>query len=125
MPSGPRTRAREPVAIALASGATIADAAVLGGVSPRTVDGWLQEPVLRARVGELQGVLVDRTAGALARAMGEAVETLRVLLSSSSETVRLRAADAMLRHGMAAFELRQMARQIEEIREQIAELDRE
>lgn len=124
MPSGPRTRAREPVAIALASGATIADAAVLGGVSPRTVDGWLQEPVLRARVGELQGVLVDRTAGALARAMGEAVETLRVLLSSS-ETVRLRAADAMLRHGMAAFELRQMARQIEEIREQIAELDRE
>ena len=124
MPSGPRTRAREPVAIALASGATIADAAVLGGVSLRTVDGWLQEPVLRARVGELQGVLVDRTAGALARAMGEAVETLRVLLSSS-ETVRLRAADAMLRHGMAAFELRQMARQIEEIREQIAELDRE
>jgi hypothetical protein len=54
--NGPLTPRQERAALALAAGATIADAAGRNGCGARTVKRWLAElPAFRRRVGELRG----------------------------------------------------------------------
>ncbi|MGW3352567.1 helix-turn-helix domain-containing protein [Nonomuraea rubra] len=90
-------RGENAVVLALAQGKTTDQAAQAGGVSGRTVRRWLADDhAFAARVKELRGELLDRAVGALVDASLEAIATLRCSLHAESESVRVRAATAIL-----------------------------
>ena len=118
MPAGEKRRSRLPVAAALACGSTVAAAAVAGGVSESCVAKWLRTPVFRARVRRIQTEAVGRAVGLLSEAMAEAALALRELLLSDSESVRLRAATAILTAGLNVVEVRDLAERVAALEEQ-------
>jgi hypothetical protein len=91
-----RSDADEALALALAGGQTIRDAAEKVGVAERTVYWRLENPEFRARVLELRSVVVQRAAGLLADGLAGAVARLRQLVSSPDERVALAACREML-----------------------------
>jgi hypothetical protein len=112
-----RRNADEALAVALASGQTLRDAAGTAGVSERTATRRWADPVFRRRVAELRGELVGRSLGCLADGMAEAAGVLRQLLSAQSESVRLGAARSLLELGVKlreSVEIEERLRAVEE-----------
>jgi transposase-like protein len=98
--NGPFTPRQEAVALALAAGATIPDAAGRAGCGARTIKRWLAtHPAFRRRVGELRGEMIGRALGKLADGMVDAAGVLRELLAAQSDQVRLGACRALLELG--------------------------
>ena len=97
MAGGDRHRADTALVAAIASGATVADAARLAGVSERTVRRRLSDPAFRAELSRAHSAMLESTIGTLAEASTEAARTLRTLLAPSvAPSVRLRAAVAVI-----------------------------
>jgi hypothetical protein len=94
-----RRNADEALALALASGQTLRDAAAATGVAERTATRRWADPAFRQRVVELRGGMVNRAAGRMADGMTGAADTLRALLQAEGESVRLGAARALLELG--------------------------
>jgi transposase-like protein len=108
---------QEALALALASGATLQEAAGRHGVGLSTAKGWLADnPALRERVRELRRELTERAAGVLAEGMTEAAQALRRLLRSKSEAVQLKAAEALLAHGREQNSLADLQAEVDELR---------
>jgi hypothetical protein len=90
----------EPLALAIATGMTIRDAAHAAGVSERTAARRAAEPEFRHRVTQLRGDMVARASGQMADAMTEAATELRRLIKESkNDNVRLGACRAMVELG--------------------------
>lgn len=87
---------QERVALLIASGRTIKDAAAEAGAGERTVHTWLEDQAYRAHVSALRGRLLDEAVGRLAGCASEAVATLAELLGEDQPAVRLRAALGIL-----------------------------
>jgi hypothetical protein len=84
---------REAAALAIARGMSVKSAAQETRVGRRTLHRWLKEdPSFQLRVNELRAEFFSRTAGCLSELTGQAVDTLRELLASADEKVRLQAA---------------------------------
>jgi hypothetical protein len=90
-----RLNADEALAAALAAGQTMRDAATFAGVSTRTATRRLAEAGFRKRVAELRAEMIQGALGRLNDAMLAAADTLKVLLTATSENVRLGAARAV------------------------------
>lgn len=87
----------EMLAVEIARGQPIADAARAAGLSPRTAYRLMAEPGFRARVDELRRAMVQTAVGKLTDSATEATDTLRTLLGAGHPpTVRLGAARAIL-----------------------------
>jgi hypothetical protein len=82
--------------VALAQGMTLAAASRRSGVSERSIRRRLGDPAFRQAVHEAQAALVQRAVSKLSGAATEAVVTIRRLLRSESESVRLASAKAIL-----------------------------
>ena len=82
---------------ALAGGATIRDAAKSAGIGERTAHRRLADPTFRVRVAHTRHKMLDETVGRIAAAGSQAADTLRDLLTSPDESIRLRAAVALLK----------------------------
>jgi hypothetical protein len=95
-----RRNADEPLALALATGQTLRDAAAATGIGERTATRRMADPAFRRRIGELRGDMVGRALGRMADGMAEAADKLRELLTAESESVRLGAARALLELGV-------------------------
>lgn len=80
----------------LAAGNPIAEVAILTGVSERTIYRRLREPEFQAALIEAREVMVDQAIGDLASSTGKATQTLKELLDSKNERVRLMAADRII-----------------------------
>lgn len=91
-----RPEGKTAVLLALARGCSATEAAAAGGVSDRTVRRWLENPGFRAEVNRQRAEMLGQTAGALVDAATEAVATLRGALGAEAESVRVRAAVAIL-----------------------------
>lgn len=99
--TGLLTPKQEAVALALAAGCPIVEAARKAGAGERTVKTWRNtNPAFDRRVTELRGEMTSRALGRLADGMAAAAQTLRRLLNAESETVRLSAARAVLEFGV-------------------------
>ena len=83
--------------VALAGGATVRAAARVAGIGERTAYRHLESPGFRQRVLKARGDLVDSATGRLARASTAAADTLRRLLVSKDQRIRLAASRAILR----------------------------
>jgi hypothetical protein len=96
MAAGGRKNADASLALALAGGDTVAEAASKAGVSERTAFRRLLDPAFRRRVAELRAAAMERASSKLADTMTQAAETLRALLRADSEAVRLGACRSIL-----------------------------
>src|SRR5258708_3535639 len=122
MPHRGRRNADHMVLMALACGATVEAAAQAAGVSPSTVHRRLRDPGFQQQLKQEQADRVQRMAGMLTGAGGEAVKTLLSLMKESAPAgVRLGAARAVLEgvikfREFASFEERLAALEEQEAR---------
>lgn len=107
----------ETLALALAAGDSITDAAAKAGMSERTAYRRRADPTFRQRVEQLRAEMIGRAMGRMADSMTEAANALRALLSAQSESVRLGACRAMLELGVKL-------REAVEFEARLAELER-
>jgi hypothetical protein len=121
---GNREARREAVALLLACGRTQKQAAAETKVSERCIRNWLGEGPFRNRVQELQAELFAQAVGRLAGIGGKAVDTLERLLDSANDAVAVSAAKAVLEAGPRLREAVVWAREIEELKRQVAEVQR-
>ena len=80
----------------LARGESIRRAARLTGFGERSVHRRLADPAFRLRVQQYRAAAIENSSARLSHASNEAVLTLRHLLTSESDAVRLGAARAIL-----------------------------
>jgi hypothetical protein len=83
-----RSTADEALAVALASGQTVRDAAA-AGIGERTATRRLADSDFHRRVAKLRAEMVQTALGRMTDAMTGAADTLRSLLTATSESVRL------------------------------------
>ena len=95
--------------MALACGATVEAAARSAGVSKATAFRRLKDPTFCQDLQRMRADMVQRTAGALTAAGGEAVRTLLELMKSANQgATRLGAARSILEIGMKAHEFAEL-----------------
>ncbi len=111
-----RSAADEALALGLARGLTLVEAATAAHVSERTASRRVADPAFQSRVTELRGQMVTTALGLLADALADAAATMRALLRAKSETVKLSAARSL-------FEMVLKIREQGELAERIATLE--
>jgi hypothetical protein len=95
-----RRKGDDALALALASGQTLRDAATAAGIGERTATRRWGDAAFRRRVDELRADLVARALSRLADGMTEAADVLRALLAAGTPpAVRLGAARSLLELG--------------------------
>lgn len=95
--NGREKKGDTPLALALAAGRSVRDAAQEAGISERTVYRRLDDDRFRRRVREARAEMFDSALGLLADATTSAIQTLwQISSQGESETVRVRAAQAIL-----------------------------
>jgi hypothetical protein len=114
----------EGLILALAVGATAAEAARRSGKSERTVRRRLADETFRRRVEEARTELLRSTIGRLAGLGMLAVETLHRNLTCGKPAVETRAATAALTFLYRGAELDTLAQQIAELQRQVEGLQR-
>ncbi len=111
-------QAEEALVLALASGATVAEAAREYGLDEKAVRRKLADEKFRKRVVAARAALTERACGLLTSAGLEAAKTLAELVQSDGPpAVRLAAAKAVLEVGMKL-------RQVVDLEAQVADLER-
>lgn len=105
------------VALALAMGKPVEEAAQAGGVSSKTVHRRLSDPEYQARVSQQRSEFTARAIGLLAHATTQAVEAMVGLLEAKSEMARLGAAKAILEYAIALTETHDTTRRIATLEE--------
>ncbi len=88
------------LALALAEGDTVQDAAEKAGIGRTTAYRRLADPAFRQRIHALRGGMIGDAVGRMAAGMSEAAGVLRELLKAESEAVRLSAARSLLDIGV-------------------------
>jgi hypothetical protein len=110
-----RRNADEALALALATGQTLRDAAAAVGIGERTATRRWADAAFRRHVAELRGEMVARALGKMADGMSDAAGKLRELLAADSESVRLGAARALLELGAKLRETVELGSKVEEL----------
>jgi hypothetical protein len=111
------------LALALAAGDSVPEAAVKAGMGERTAYRRLADPAFRQRIQALRGEMIGQALGRMANGMTEAADVLRALLKADAETVRLGAARSLLDLGVKlreSVELQDKVKQLESILEQVS-----
>jgi hypothetical protein len=91
-----RKKGDDTLALELAAGKSLREAAQMAGIAERTARRRMDAPDFRRRVSEIRDRVLGEAIGRLVDAASNAVGTLSELLSSDSETVRLNAARTIL-----------------------------
>jgi hypothetical protein len=121
MPHRGRQNADEMLLMALACGATVEAAAQKAGVSRGTANRRLKDPEFRQRLQEVRTEMVQRTAGMLTAAAGEAVKTLLDLQKGTvPHASRLGAARSVLEIGIKMRESADLAERVAALEAQAA-----
>jgi transposase-like protein len=108
------------VALALASGRSIAAVAETAGVHRRTIERWMHDPAFRRQVVELRGELIATALGRLADNMTRAADTVAALLDAPEPHLRLRAARALFGFGLRLRETVDIGDRVRELEAELA-----
>ena len=84
----------------LAGGSTVKHVSVELKVGQRTVYDWIDDPKYKLLIARFRRRMLDRAVGLMTEATTKAVMTLRKLLDSEDEPIRLRAASSLLDHSI-------------------------
>ena len=112
------TRKQERALDALLSEQTLAGAAEKAGVSEPTLRRWLKQDTFLAAYREARRQVVEKAFAQLQNSTWAASTTLLKLLGSSSDSVRLRAAIAILDQAGKAVELLDLDERISALEQQ-------
>lgn len=116
----------ERLALAVASGRSVAGAATELGIAARTAYRMAEEETFRGRVEELRRQAVASAVGSLASAAVEAVMTLKELLSDQTPApTRLGAARAILGELVSLHEYHELSGRVAELERRCNELANE
>jgi len=113
------TRQRKVISAIIAA-RSYEEAIPAAGVCRQTFYSYLKRPHVKAELDRQLNELTDGAFTRLKTASGEAVETLRTLLHSESENVRLRAAQAIVDYIIKARELNEIENRLDAIEAYIA-----
>jgi hypothetical protein len=108
------------LALALATGASINDAAERIGVDRKTIQRRLADPEFRRLVSEFRGELIATTLGRMADKMTRAADGLAALLDDSNPWIRLCAIRAMLSFGLKLRDFVDVDERIHELEAELA-----
>lgn len=114
------TRQRRAIA-AILTERNYEDAIKAARISRHTFYNYLKQPHFKAELDRQLNDLTDGAFNQLKSAGGQAVETLRALLGSENESVRLRASQAIIEYVIKARELGEISARLDEIEKVIAE----
>ena len=106
-------------AVLLAGGLSLRQTAKRVKVGERTLYRWSRDPNFAAEVAQLRAAMLRRGAGQLARLIGRAVKTLKELLESDDERIRLGAASRVLEQATRIIEMAELERRLQAL-EQVA-----
>ena len=112
------TPKQERAVAALLSEATIVGAAEKAGVSEVTLHRWLKQPAFKAAFRAARRETVEKAGALLQQASAAASATLLRLLNANSDSVRLRAATAILDHANKAVELMDFEERLSSLEQQ-------
>jgi hypothetical protein len=108
--------------LALACGATVEAAARQAGVSESTAYRRLADIAFQQQLRALRADMVQRTAGTLTAAAGEAVRTLLELLKPGvAASTRLGAARAVLESGVKLREIAELEQRLAALEQQLGQ----
>jgi len=113
-----RRNADEVLALELAAGKTLRDAALAAGIAERTATRRWADPEFRRLVSRHRGEMVGRAVGELADGMTDAAKTLRELLACESPAVRLGAARSLIEIGVKSREAHELEERIRVLEDQ-------
>jgi hypothetical protein len=116
-----RRNADEALALAVASGQTLREAAAAAQIAERTAARRWADPTFKQRVGELRAEMIGRALGRMADGMSEAAAKLRELLNANGEAVRLGAARALLELSLKLRESVELEQRLSALEKQAAE----
>jgi transposase len=112
---------RQAVALALASGRTIRQAAATCKVGESTIYTWLKEDEFRALVSQTRSELFEQAVGRLAKRSAQAADKLARLLKGKDERVQLAAAKGILELGTKLREAGELAARVQECERLLAQ----
>jgi phage terminase small subunit len=103
---------------ALLAGATVATAAKTAGISPRTAARWRKDPVLVAELAARREELFVETLDAFRTGMPTAMAFVLGCIKDKDapQSVRLRAAQIWMEHGLEIHIVRELKEELSEIR---------
>lgn len=110
-----RSRSDELLAVSLAAGKKIEDAAKDAAVSVATVHNRLNNPEFAARVKELRREAVAAAGGRLSATMTKAADVLEKLLDSTDEHVRHKTAVKIIELGTRVIDLEELTQRLEDL----------
>lgn len=119
-----RKNADSAVALALACGATVENAARKAGVSERTVYRRLDDPAFRGRIEQLR---IDMVQGAVSMLTAAALESVKTMLElqngNTPPGVRLGAARAIMELGVKMREALELEKRLQALEEQMLRVE--
>jgi hypothetical protein len=114
-----RQDADDRLALALASGKTIREAAADAGVSERTAHRRAADPAFRERVSGLRAGMVSAAAGKLADGMTQAATVLLGLMADPDPAIRFKAAAKVIELGVRVREAADLDAEVDRLREAV------
>jgi hypothetical protein len=121
--AGNGRRNADVLALALAAGDSVSEAAQKAGMAERTAYRRLDDPAFRQRIQTLRGEMIGQALGRMADSMTEAADVLRGLLRADAETIRLGAARSLLDLGVKLRDSIELGARIAELESQCAKKD--
>lgn len=118
---GQNQERRQALAVALARGRNVRQAAREAGYSERQAHRHLKNDEFRQLVTTLRARMVDRAIGLLVAASAAAITTLRKLLDNKSPTVQLNAARSLLEQGIRYREHGELLDRVDELERRLEE----
>lgn len=118
-----RENANSALLAALAGGKSIQGAAKLCGVSEQTVRRRMRSPEFKQELSQARSAMLARAIGHLAAGSTESSITLRKLLKSSNEKIKLGAARSILELGVKMRENVEMAEELRLIKQRLDEVE--
>jgi len=112
---------RSLLALALASGSSIGDAAEKFGLSRRTVERWLAKPPFRRLIARLRSEMLASALGRMTGNMSRAADTVASLLEGAEPHIRLRAARALLSLGLRMQDAVDLTERVRELERELAQ----
>ena len=109
------------LALALAAGTPIGDAADQAGLHRRTVERWLKKPAFRRRIADLRSQVVAAALGRLTDNLTRAADTVAALLTDEKSHVRLRAARTLMSFNLRFRDAIDVADRIQNLERDLAQ----
>jgi len=112
------------LALAIAEGDSVQDAAVKAGIGRTTAYRRLADPAFRQRIQSFRAEMTGQALGRMTAGMTDAADVLRALLKADAETIRLGAARSLLDLGIKlrdGVELQEKVNELEKVLQQVRE----